>query len=72
MQLTKYNATNLNEIRLNLEYHEYVTSQVQVRVSCQITNPGSDRGDIHRSISGEGAVDFIKDVNCLDVVIPGQ
>ncbi len=68
LYLIMYNYTNLNEIRLEIHYDSY-RQNVSTDISCQISIPGNER-DMRRTVDGDGAVDFIEKVDCLNFKIP--
>ena len=65
-----YNYTNFNEIRLDLDYNRH-RENVQVNVNCQVHIPGNDR-QMHRNAQGDGAVDFIEKMDCLNISLPSD
>ncbi len=68
LNLVMYNYTNFNEIRLDIDYNRY-SENVDVRVNCQVQIPGNDR-QMHRDAQGDGAVDFIEKMDCLNIGLP--
>ena len=70
LNLVMYNYTNFNEIRLDIDYNRY-SEDVNVRVNCQFSIPDNDR-QIHRDAQGDGAVDFIEKMDCLNISVPSD
>ena len=70
LNLVMYNYTNFNEIRLDIDYNRY-RENVDVRVNCQVQIPGNDR-QMHRDAQGDGAVDFIEKMDCLNISLPSD
>ena len=68
LNLVMYNYTNFNEIRLDINYNRY-NENVDVRVNCQVTIPGNER-EMRRNAEGDGAVDFIEKMDCLNISLP--
>ena len=67
LNLVMYNYTNLNEIRLDIDYNSH-HQKLNVHVSCQIDIPGNDR-PLHRNIQGDGVADFIEKIDCLNITL---
>ncbi len=65
IDLVMYNYTNYNEVRLNIDYNRY-RENVQVSVNCQVNIPGNER-DMRRNAHGDGVVDFIEKMDCLNI-----
>lgn len=65
LNLVMFNYTNFNELRLDIDYNRY-DENVDVRVNCQVQIPGIDR-QMHRDAQGDGAVDFIEKMDCLNI-----
>ena len=70
LEVTAFNYTNLNEIRLDINYDDY-REKLRIHVNCQVQIPGSDR-DMHRGVEGAAASDFIEKMDCLNIVLESQ
>lgn len=68
LNLIMYNYTNLSEIRLDIRYDRY-SQNVDTDVRCEINVIGAERS-IHRNAQGDGAVDFIEKMDCLNFKLP--
>ena len=65
LNLVMFNYTNFNEIRLDIDYNRH-RDGIDVRVNCQVQIPGNER-QMHRDAQGDGAVDFIEKMDCLNI-----
>ncbi len=68
LNLVMYNYTNFNEIRLNIDYNRH-RENVNVGITCEVQIPGNDR-QMRRNAEGDGAVDFIEKMDCLNISLP--